>query len=233
MKKVRNGFVKNLRYLCLVGVVALGLISIVGSNGGGDIGGGGGGGGAGDIGDVGVTWMIDCAASGVSTVEGKVYDENNSYLVGDSWPCSYHQGTVHGVPVGSDRKLVVTGEDSSGNVLYRGEVTGITVTAGQTTSVDTMVLSFEPTLSAPADGSTVAADGFSFEWDSVTGAAEYRIQVSEDSTFSTTVIDDTVSETTYTPSGFSDGTIYYWRVKVIDSFSNESAWSEVWSVGTY
>ena len=34
MKKARNGFVKNLHYLCLVGVIALGLITIVGSNGG-------------------------------------------------------------------------------------------------------------------------------------------------------------------------------------------------------
>lgn len=35
MKRARNRFVKNLRYLCLVGVITLGLISIVGSNGGG------------------------------------------------------------------------------------------------------------------------------------------------------------------------------------------------------
>ena len=32
----RYGFIKNLRYLCLVGVIALGMISIVGSNGDGD-----------------------------------------------------------------------------------------------------------------------------------------------------------------------------------------------------
>lgn len=43
MKKTRNGFVKNLQYLCLIGVIALGLITIVGSNGG-DGGGDGGGG---------------------------------------------------------------------------------------------------------------------------------------------------------------------------------------------
>lgn len=36
MKKARNEFIKNLRYLCLIGVIALGLITIVGSNGGGD-----------------------------------------------------------------------------------------------------------------------------------------------------------------------------------------------------
>jgi len=39
MKKTGNMFVKNLRYLCLVGVIALGLMTIVGTGGGG--GGGG------------------------------------------------------------------------------------------------------------------------------------------------------------------------------------------------
>jgi len=83
---------------------------------------------------------LDCEAAGVTTVRFDLYDENNSYLVGDSWPCSYHEGTVHGVPVGSNRKLVVSGEDSNGNVLYRGEVTGITVIAGQTTNAGTIVV---------------------------------------------------------------------------------------------
>jgi len=36
MKNLRIGFIKNLHYLFLIGVIALGLISIVGSNGGGD-----------------------------------------------------------------------------------------------------------------------------------------------------------------------------------------------------
>ena len=35
MKKVRNVFINNLRYLCLVGVIALGFITIVGTGGGG------------------------------------------------------------------------------------------------------------------------------------------------------------------------------------------------------
>jgi len=36
MKKVRNGFIKNLRHLCLIGVIALGLMTIVGTGGNGD-----------------------------------------------------------------------------------------------------------------------------------------------------------------------------------------------------
>jgi len=42
MKRTRTGFVKNLRYLCLLGVIALGLMTIVGSNGSGTTSGTGG-----------------------------------------------------------------------------------------------------------------------------------------------------------------------------------------------
>ena len=54
MKKSRNGFVKNLHYICLIGVIALGLMTIVGTTG---CGGGGGGGGEGEGGgsDIGGT----------------------------------------------------------------------------------------------------------------------------------------------------------------------------------
>jgi hypothetical protein len=34
MKKARNGFIKNLHYLCLTGVIALGLMTIIASSGG-------------------------------------------------------------------------------------------------------------------------------------------------------------------------------------------------------
>ena len=41
MKKARNGFIKNLRYICLTGVIALGLMTIVATGGGGGGGGDG------------------------------------------------------------------------------------------------------------------------------------------------------------------------------------------------
>ena len=41
MKKSRNGFIKNLRYLCLIGVIVLGLMTIVATGGSGGGGGDG------------------------------------------------------------------------------------------------------------------------------------------------------------------------------------------------
>ncbi|MBW1691780.1 MAG: hypothetical protein JRJ70_13725 [Deltaproteobacteria bacterium] len=84
MKKPKNSFLKNLRYLCLVGVIALGLMTIVGSGGGGGGGaptttppptdGGDGGGGDGDGATIGevidtnyVTFSVNNAVSLVAT----------------------------------------------------------------------------------------------------------------------------------------------------------------------
>lgn len=76
---------------------------------------------------------IDCGAAGIVTVAFTFYDENENYLIDNEWSCSLHMGTVYGIPVGTNRHLMVTGKDASGTVLYRGEKFGITITAGETT----------------------------------------------------------------------------------------------------
>ena len=76
---------------------------------------------------------IDCDAAGIVTVAFHFYDRNGIYLAGDGWLCSSHEGTVHGIPAGTNRRLEATAKDSWGTVHYRGEKTGITITAGQTT----------------------------------------------------------------------------------------------------
>ncbi len=173
---------------------------------------------------------LDCEAAGVDTVRFDICDVNDSYLASDTWPCSYHQGTVHGVPVGSDRKLIVTGEDSSGNVLYRAEKSGIIVTSGQTTDVGTIVAEpFNLALLIPSDGSTVTNGAFAFQWSDVTGTSEYQIQVSEDTSFASTVIDETVTITHHIPTSTLSANTHYWRVRAEDSYGNQSAWSEAWS----
>jgi hypothetical protein len=75
---------------------------------------------------------IDCDAAGVATVAFDFYDGSGTYLIGDEWDCSIHQGTVNDIPAGANRKLVATAKDSSGTGLYWGEQTGITIIAGQT-----------------------------------------------------------------------------------------------------
>ena len=86
-----------------------------------------------------ITRALNCATSGVATVEGEIYDENDNYLVGGGpWNCDAHAGTIENVSAGSNRKIVILGKDSSGNVTHRGEKSGIDVTAGQTTNAGTI-----------------------------------------------------------------------------------------------
>ncbi len=173
---------------------------------------------------------LDCAASGVSTVSALAYSVSNELLAsGGPWNCSDHSGTISNIPAQSNVKIVVLARNAAGDAIYRGEQPGITITAGQTTNAGTITAtSFPPTLTAPADGSTVTNGSFNFSWTN-TGDS-YAIQVSDNSGFTSTVINQTgVTATQYTPAvALSPGT-YYWRVKSRDSCGNASAWSAVWN----
>ena len=86
---------------------------------------------------------IDCTVSGVSTVEASIYNSSGTLLASGAWSCSAHSGTITGISAGTSRSAVIQGKDSSGNVIYKGEDTGITITSGQTTT-STVTLSPTP-----------------------------------------------------------------------------------------
>jgi hypothetical protein len=66
-----------------------------------------------------------------------------------------------------------------------------------------------------------------FSWSMVEGADSYRLQVSTDPNFGSTVINQVTPMTSYTPITTLAQGLYYWRVQVIryDSIGND--WSEV------
>lgn len=75
-----------------------------------------------------------------------------------------------------------------------------------------------PTLVTPTDGSTGVTLTPSFEWLPVESATSYRVLISTVSNFSTTVVDQTTSGTSYTHgSNLNTSTQYYWRVQSINS----------------
>ena len=137
------------------------------------------------------------------------------------------------MPVGLDRTAVVLGKDINGDVLYRGEQSGITVTAGETADAGTIVVELfnpalnPPVLISPTNEETVKSGSFSFQWNPVYGASENQIQVSTDTNFTSTVIDETVTTTYHTPTTTLSAGTYYWRLRTEDSYGNQSAWSEV------
>lgn len=95
-----------------------------------------------------------------------------------------------------------------------------------------------PTPLSPISGSRQGAFSGAvptFSWSAVTdpSGVTYTLQVSKDSKFSTTVIQKTgLTATTHTAVGkekLGSG-VYYWRVKATDGASNESAWSQLFSL---
>jgi len=85
-----------------------------------------------------------------------------------------------------------------------------------------------PLLAAPANATHIQSQTPQLNWKSVQGTKAYHVQISTDSTFDTTIVDDTTLcvDTTSIISIPDDGT-YYWRVNAIDSSGTTSVWSEV------
>ncbi len=84
---------------------------------------------------------VDCSASGISTIEATVYDGNGAAIAtGGPWSCDAHEGTISNIPAGSNYWVIVTAKDGSGNAIYSGEKTSVTVTAGQTIDIGEITL---------------------------------------------------------------------------------------------
>ena len=88
-----------------------------------------------------------------------------------------------------------------------------------------------PGLSSPSNGSTTDDSTPFFDWGTVSGATSYRIQVDNNSSFSSLEIDQTTSSSSYTPSSALSDDTYYWRVRASNSCGSGS-WSASWSVTT-
>ena len=86
-----------------------------------------------------------------------------------------------------------------------------------------------PNLSSPADGSSTFDTTPTFRWGSVSGATSYRIQVDDDPGFSSPVISQTTTITSYTPGTGLAVDTYYWRVRAINA-CGEGSWSSTWDL---
>jgi len=89
-----------------------------------------------------------------------------------------------------------------------------------------------PVLATPANGATGVAVAPALTWNASTGAATYRLQLSTDSTFATTFIDQAgITTTTYTASGLANSKKYFWHVNATNA-GGTSAYSGAFSFTT-
>ena len=166
--------------------------------------------------------VIDCVGLSVATVEAAVYDSDDAFLAGGGpWDCDAGQGTIVSVPAGVDRTVAVLGKDADGNIVFCGEKSGIQVDANRENDAGTIDCSaFIPSLQTPLDGSVVDVDVMDLGWNDVTGAAEYRMVVSENGDLSEPIVNDTITTSTYFPAGLSNTKTYYWQVFAVDMEEN-------------
>ena len=86
-----------------------------------------------------------------------------------------------------------------------------------------------PTLYSPSNGFSTTDLAPTFDWNNVSGATSYYIQVDNNSNFSSPEISQSTSLSIYTPgSNLAQGT-YYWRVRAINS-DGSSSYTSAWSV---
>jgi hypothetical protein len=117
---------------------------------------------------------------------------------------------------------------------YTIKVDGNANTVNQTTNVTLNVTtsSFGSlTLTVPVDNATNISLSEELQWDADVNASSYDVQVASDSGFSTVVSSGNVTTNSYSVSGLSGNTTYYWRVKPKNS-CGEGALSNAFSFTT-
>lgn len=85
-----------------------------------------------------------------------------------------------------------------------------------------------PTLTSPADGTTLEDSTPQLDWSAVTGAVEYQIQADNDTSFSSPAFDTTSTSTSISTTTLADG-VYNWRVRTKNAAGTWGAWSIAWS----
>jgi subtilisin family serine protease len=105
-----------------------------------------------------------------------------------------------------------------------GVGTGAWSTVRSFTTIASGTVPAAPVLSLPANNATGVSRNPSFSWIASTGATSYNFQLSKYSNFTKMVKNTTLTTTATSASGLSRNTLYYWRVRAINSLGT-SPWS--------
>ncbi|MCG8462306.1 MAG: hypothetical protein MI919_38975, partial [Holophagales bacterium] len=121
----------------------------------------------------------------------------------------------------------VTSDLPEGRIFWRVAAIDLAGNQGPYSTIDDFVVDVTPpavpTLTPVFPDPTIDPTP-TLTWSAEPEAVAYRIQISTDPAFTTTLADASTAGTSYTPSSLTDGT-YYWRVASRDEVSNDSAFS--------
>jgi hypothetical protein len=105
----------------------------------------------------------------------------------------------------------------------------VTVTRGATASptptpTPSTTLAAPSQLSPPAEARFAPGTNITFDWTDISGAANYTIQISDQTSFSPLIVNQTVTASQFSSSTLPIKTMW-WRVRANDSAGNPGAWS--------
>jgi len=85
----------------------------------------------------------------------------------------------------------------------------------------------------PSNHQTQLDTAITFIWNQVENVEKYFFRLSTDPTFKTTIVSDSLTDTTRTVTGLSYAKKYYWRVQVKNSEGALGPWSELSNFATF
>ncbi|MDZ7724501.1 MAG: SUMF1/EgtB/PvdO family nonheme iron enzyme [candidate division KSB1 bacterium] len=128
---------------------------------------------------------------------------------------------------GSGYSVLLLGR-TNGLTVAQTSQTGISLSEGQTRTLNLTWQRFKVQLVTPEDGVTA---GYSpqLTWNACPGAQQYALQLDDGANFSSTIVDKILeTETNYTLSDSLANGKYFWRVRAKDSRGTWREWSKVW-----
>lgn len=87
-----------------------------------------------------------------------------------------------------------------------------------------------PILISPPESSVVKDMTPTFEWTAPPGAIKFELQVDDNSDFSSPLVEESLTSTSYTPSSVLADGDYYWRVRSNDGSAIWSNYTAAWDV---
>ncbi len=83
-----------------------------------------------------------CTDYGIIFINVNLSNSSGSAVDTGSWSCSAHEGTIYDVPAGAGYIIEITGTVSGGTIAWRGEMSGVVVTAGELTDTGVIALTY-------------------------------------------------------------------------------------------
>jgi len=108
-----------------------------------------------------------CSDYGIQTITASFIDGNGASRASGSFACSAHQGTVTGIPVASNYKVIIEGLSAAGStVAWRGEKTGVAISANVDNPVGDVTMNYvgtRATLKLSTNGAIAAGSIFGMQ----------------------------------------------------------------------